>query len=113
MTGIAATLVDADDCGVAAVLIGAAARARAEHGYHGNAAPTPVGGFPDAASDPGMDLPGAIALAAQGLSNPDIAARLYISRGTVKTHLAHVYAKLGVVNRTDLARLATLRDQAH
>ncbi|MDN5856588.1 MAG: LuxR C-terminal-related transcriptional regulator, partial [Actinomycetia bacterium] len=50
-----------------------------------------------------------VELAAQGLSNPDIAARLYISRGTVKTHLAHVYAKLSVANRTELARLATAR----
>ena len=47
-----------------------------------------------------------VALAAQGLSNPDIAARLFVSRGTVKTHLAHIYAKLQIANRTELARLA-------
>ena len=47
-----------------------------------------------------------MALAAQGLSNPDIAARLFVSRGTVKTHLAHIYAKLQIANRTELARLA-------
>ena len=46
-----------------------------------------------------------VALAVQGLSNPEIGARLYMSRGTVKTHLAHVYAKLGVANRTELASL--------
>jgi DNA-binding CsgD family transcriptional regulator/tetratricopeptide (TPR) repeat protein len=46
-----------------------------------------------------------VALAVEGLSNPEIGARLYMSRGTVKTHLAHVYAKLGVTNRTELASL--------
>jgi DNA-binding CsgD family transcriptional regulator len=32
-----------------------------------------------------------------------------MSRSTVKTHLAHVYAKLGVANRTELAS-ATARE---
>ncbi|WP_232668646.1 helix-turn-helix transcriptional regulator [Pseudonocardia sp. TRM90224] len=45
-------------------------------------------------------------LAAAGLNNPQIGARLFISRSTVKTHLAHIYAKLGVANRTELAALS-------
>ena len=42
-------------------------------------------------------------LAAAGDANPDIASRLFMSRGTVGTHLSHIYAKLGVANRTELA----------
>jgi DNA-binding CsgD family transcriptional regulator len=32
-----------------------------------------------------------------------------MSRSTVKTHLSHVYAKLGVANRTELATVAAAR----
>lgn len=45
-------------------------------------------------------------LAADGLSNPQIGERMFISRGTVKAHLAHIYDKLGVSNRTELATAA-------
>lgn len=47
-----------------------------------------------------------VRLAVEGLSNPQIGARLFMSRSTVKTHLSHVYAKLDVANRTELAALA-------
>ena len=47
-----------------------------------------------------------VRLAVDGLTNPQIGARLFMSRSTVKTHLAHVYAKLDVANRTELAALA-------
>ncbi|MQA95584.1 MAG: LuxR family transcriptional regulator [Streptosporangiales bacterium] len=48
-----------------------------------------------------------VRLAAGGLNNPQIGARLFMSRSTVKTHLSHAYTKLGVANRTELAALAT------
>lgn len=53
-----------------------------------------------------------VELASQGLSNPGIATELFISRNTVKVHLSHAYAKLGVANRTELARLAARHAQA-
>ena len=53
-----------------------------------------------------------VELASQGLSNPDIARELFISRNTVKVYLSRAYAKLGVANRTELALLATRHSQA-
>jgi predicted ATPase/DNA-binding CsgD family transcriptional regulator len=50
-----------------------------------------------------------VRLVVDGLSNPEVGSRLFMSRGTVKTHLSHVYAKLGIANRTELATLATPR----
>jgi len=47
-----------------------------------------------------------VRLAAAGLTNPAIGERLFISRGTVKTHLMHVFAKLGVHTRAELAAAA-------
>ena len=37
---------------------------------------------------------------AQGKSNPDIARELFIGEATVKSHLLHVFDKLGVSDRT-------------
>ena len=42
-------------------------------------------------------------LVAEGLSNPQIAERLLMGRATVKTHLEHIFAKLGVASRAELA----------
>jgi len=40
-----------------------------------------------------------LALIARGCSNREAAARLFISEATVKTHVLHIYAKLGVNDR--------------
>ena len=42
-------------------------------------------------------------MAGDGLASQDIAARLYLSVRTVNNHLQHVYAKLGVTSRDQLA----------
>jgi pimeloyl-ACP methyl ester carboxylesterase/DNA-binding CsgD family transcriptional regulator len=47
-----------------------------------------------------------VRLAARGLTNADVAAQLFLSRYTVETHLKHVFAKLGVESRAELAALA-------
>ena len=44
--------------------------------------------------------------AGEGLTNATIAARLFMSHGTVKAHLAHAYQKLDVATRLELVMLA-------
>ena len=44
-------------------------------------------------------------LVAQGRTNPEVAAEVFISRKTVEHHLSQIYRKLGIRSRTDLARL--------
>ena len=48
-------------------------------------------------------------LLANGNSNKEIAAALTISERTVKTHLGHLFEKLGVTSRTEAVRVATRR----
>jgi DNA-binding NarL/FixJ family response regulator len=45
-------------------------------------------------------------LVAEGLSNLDIASKLYVTEQTVKFHLSNIYRKLGVGNRTEATRYA-------
>jgi LuxR family maltose regulon positive regulatory protein len=72
------------------------------HGDIGNSAPVPSSG--NSAED-GLIEPlssrekEVLKLMADGLSNPEIAARLYLSPNTLKAHTQHIFGKLGVHNR--------------
>jgi DNA-binding NarL/FixJ family response regulator len=48
-------------------------------------------------------------LMADGKSNKEIASALDISERTVKTHLGHLFEKLGVTSRTEAVKIATQR----
>ena len=48
-------------------------------------------------------------LIAQGLSNEQIAERLFVAPSTIKTHINHLYAKLGVNNRAEAQAVARQR----
>jgi DNA-binding NarL/FixJ family response regulator len=52
-------------------------------------------------------------LVQSGLSNPEIGARLFLSKRTVATHVSHILNKLNVHSRTDIAREAALRAVGH
>jgi DNA-binding CsgD family transcriptional regulator len=50
-------------------------------------------------------------LAAEGLTNREIGVRLFVSRRTVGTHLSHIFTKLGLSSRVELATEVTRRAQ--
>jgi DNA-binding NarL/FixJ family response regulator len=52
-------------------------------------------------------------MVAQGMSNPQIAAQLFVSRRTVQTHVSHILAKLELQSRIDVAREAGQRGPTH
>jgi DNA-binding NarL/FixJ family response regulator len=51
-----------------------------------------------------------LSLLTEGLSNRELGQRLFISEATVKTHLAHIYAKLGVETRSAAIATALRRE---
>ncbi len=50
-------------------------------------------------------------LVAEGLPNTDIAARLFLSRRTVETHVSHILTRLGARSRVEIVREAALHGQ--
>ena len=51
-----------------------------------------------------------VELVGSGCSNAEIAEKLLVGLSTIKTHLVHVYEKLGLRSRTELAAAAARKE---
>jgi DNA-binding NarL/FixJ family response regulator len=51
-------------------------------------------------------------LVAEGLSNKEVAAQLFLSPRTIHYHLRNVFTKLGITSRTQLARFPLSGEEA-
>ncbi|MEU9508731.1 response regulator transcription factor [Micromonospora sp. NPDC048170] len=90
-----------------------AAAVRAAAAGRSALAPTVANRLIDRMRTPGVALSRreteVLQLVADGLSNQQISLRLHLSQATVKTHLVHVYGKLGVDSRTAAVAVARAR----
>jgi DNA-binding CsgD family transcriptional regulator len=87
--------------GLASMAIRARSTPRPLATTHGG--PMPPTAMVEALTDRELEI---LRLAASGIAVEEISARLFVSPNTVKTHLTHVYAKLGVRGRPDAIRAA-------
>jgi DNA-binding CsgD family transcriptional regulator len=83
-------------------------RARAELRASGERTPEPSPTVREALSPQELQI---AQLAATGLSNREIADRLFLSHRTVGAHLYHVYPKLGIVSRSELRQALASIDE--
>jgi DNA-binding NarL/FixJ family response regulator len=83
-----------------ALLAPAITRRLIEDFCNGPAPGTPVGGAAGGLSEREL---GVVRLVAQGLSNAEIAASLYLSEATVKSHIVRILAKLALRDRVQVA----------
>jgi NarL family two-component system response regulator LiaR len=86
---------------------------RAAHAGRATLSPEAAQALAQAAAQPpapGHDLTkrerDVLALLVEGLNNTQIADRLVVSPSTIKSHVSHILAKLGVASRTEAAALA-------
>lgn len=101
---------------VVALLVGLRLAERREQRRAAHDAPAPTSAAEPAAVPEPSPTPEAgalsarqreiLALLAAGLSNKEIARELVVSENTIKTHLANLYAKLGVGRRTEALAVA-------
>jgi DNA-binding NarL/FixJ family response regulator len=66
---------------------------------------------PEAQSDLTPQESSVAGLARQGLTNPEIGTRLFISPRTVEYHLHNVFMKLGITSRSQLKQVSVRRDR--
>ena len=76
---------------------------RGRQGEGGSGGGSGNSGHPGGLTDRELSI---LRLVAEGLSNLDIASKLYVTEQTVKFHLSNIYRKLGVGNRTEATRYA-------